>query len=172
MWRVMTKHHQRIEYKMQVPGHARCLIDGGFALIKMLYGRCDCDGIGHLEDVVSKSSSTFIAVRYPAWQWRSCKPYLSQFFKAVMGIRQYQHFSFNSDEPGIVSAQKTSGGIVEKIAILKDQEFSFDEIRQSAVLLASGISESRLRYIFSHFRPYVWPAFQVETCPDPSEVLN
>ena len=66
MWRVMTKHHQRIEYKMQVPGHARCLIDGGFALIKMLYGRCDCDGIGHLEDVVSKSSSTFIAVRYPA----------------------------------------------------------------------------------------------------------
>ena len=86
-----------------------------------------------------------------------------------MGIRQYQHFSFNSDEPGIVSAQKTSGGIVEKIAILKDQEFSFDEIRQSAVLLASGFSESRLRYIFS---PYVRPAFQVETCPDPSEVLN
>ncbi|XP_078328084.1 uncharacterized protein LOC144623518 [Crassostrea virginica] len=119
MWRVMTKQHHRIEYKMQVPGHARCLIDGGFALIKKLYRRCDWD-----------------------------------------------------DEPGIVSAQKTSGGIVEKIAILKDQEFSFDEIRRPAVLPASGLSESRLRYLFSHVRPYVRPAFQEETCPDPSEVLN
>ena len=172
MWRVMTKQHHRIEYKMQVPGHARCLIDGGFALIKKLYRRCDCDGIGQLEDVVNKSSSTNTAVRYPAWQWRSWKPYLTQFFKPVKGIRQYQHFSFNSDEPSIVSAQKTSGGIVEKIAILKDQGFSFDEIRRPAVLPASGLSESRLRYLFSHVRPYVRPAFQEETCPDPSEVLN
>ena len=33
-WRNMTGQHENIEYKMQVPGHARCLIDGGFALIK------------------------------------------------------------------------------------------------------------------------------------------
>ena len=61
---------------------------------------------------------------------------------------------------------------MEKIAILKDQEFSFDEIRRPAVLPASGLSESRLRYLFSHVRPYVRPAFQEETCPNPSEVLN
>ena len=42
----------------------------------------------------------------------------------MKGIHQYQHFSFNSNEPGIVSAQKTSGGILEKIVILKEQELS------------------------------------------------
>uniref|UniRef100_A0A8W8N980 DUF7869 domain-containing protein n=1 Tax=Magallana gigas TaxID=29159 RepID=A0A8W8N980_MAGGI len=89
MWRVMTKQHNRIEFKMQIPGHARCLIDGGFALLKKLYRRCDCDSIGQLEDVVNRSSTTNTAVRYPAWQWRSWKEYLGQFFKPVKGIRQY-----------------------------------------------------------------------------------
>lgn len=64
MWRVMTKQHNRIELKMQIPGHARCLIDGGFALLKKLYRRCDSDSIGQLEDVVNRSSTTNTAVRY------------------------------------------------------------------------------------------------------------
>lgn len=45
MWRVMTGRHERIEYMMQVPGHARCLVDSGFAALKILYMRCDCDSI-------------------------------------------------------------------------------------------------------------------------------
>lgn len=66
MWRVITK------FKMQIPGHGRCLIDGGFALIKKkLFRHCDGDGIGQIEDVVNRSSSTNTAVRYPEWQWRS-----------------------------------------------------------------------------------------------------
>lgn len=43
MWRVMTKQHNIIEFKIQIPGHAPCLVDGGFALLKKLYRRCDCD---------------------------------------------------------------------------------------------------------------------------------
>ena len=37
MWRVMTGQHSEIEYHMQVPGHARCLVDSGFGNIKTLY---------------------------------------------------------------------------------------------------------------------------------------
>lgn len=123
MWRVLTKHHNRIAFKMQIPGHARCLIDGGFAILMKLYRRCDCDSIRQLEDVVNRSSTTNTAVRYPAWQWRSMKEYLEQFFKPVKGIRQYQHFSFDSNEPGIVMAKKTCFRTEEKIEILKDQGF-------------------------------------------------
>lgn len=51
MWRVMTKQLNRIEVNMQIPGHVRCLIDEGFALLKKLYRRCDFKSIGQLEDV-------------------------------------------------------------------------------------------------------------------------
>lgn len=33
-----------------------------------------------------------------AWQWRASKEYLGQFYKPVKGIRQYQHFSCDSNE--------------------------------------------------------------------------
>lgn len=144
MWRVLTKHHNRIAFKMQIPGHARCLIDGGFAILMKLYRRCDCDSIRQLEDVVNRSSTTNTAVRYPAWQWRSMKEYLEQFFKPVKGIRQYQHFSFDSNEPGLVMAKKTCVRTEEKIEIFKDQRFQFREIRRPDVLPACGLSESRV----------------------------
>lgn len=87
----------------------------------------------------------------------------------MKGIRQYQHFSFDSNEPGIVTVKRTCDGTEEKIEILKDQGFQFREIRRPDVLPAGGLSESRVRYLFSHVRPFVRPAFQEETCPSPVE---
>ena len=37
MRRVLTCRHQEIEYLMQIPGHARCLVNGGFAHLKQRY---------------------------------------------------------------------------------------------------------------------------------------
>ena len=87
MWRVMTGRHEKIEYCMQIPGHARCLVDSGFACLKKLYRRSDCDTIGQLQDVVNKSSSTNTTVRYPTWQWMDWKAFLEPVFKSVKGIR-------------------------------------------------------------------------------------
>ena len=38
-WRVMTGRHRQITLHFQIPGHARCLVDAGFAYIKKLYRR-------------------------------------------------------------------------------------------------------------------------------------
>ena len=160
----MTGQHENIEYKMQVPGHARCLIDGGFALIKKLFRRSDCDGIGQLEDVVNRSSTTNVAVRFPAWQWRSWKTFLTQYFKPLKGIRQYQHFAFHANEPGVVTVQRTSSDNEQKINILKDRDHRFEQITRPAVVEPSGLSEMRIRYLYTHVRP-----FQDETCPSPQE---
>ncbi|XP_052268532.1 uncharacterized protein LOC127869913 [Dreissena polymorpha] len=86
-WRVLTRRHTSIEYMMQVPGHSRCLVDSGFAHIKKLYRRSDCDTIQQLEDIVDKSSTANEAVRYPTWRWRDWKTFLSTSFKAIPGIR-------------------------------------------------------------------------------------
>ncbi|KAH3786091.1 hypothetical protein DPMN_164192 [Dreissena polymorpha] len=54
-----------IEFLMQIPGHARCHVDSGFACVKKAYRR------NELAAVVDGSSSTNAAVRYPAWSWRN-----------------------------------------------------------------------------------------------------
>ena len=87
MWRVMTGRHKTIEYMMQVPGHARCLVDSGFACLKQRYRRTDCDNMDQLETTVSSSSKTNEAVRYPAWQWYDWKSFLGPVFKPIRGIR-------------------------------------------------------------------------------------
>jgi hypothetical protein len=71
--------------------------------MKTLLRRCDCDSIGQLEAIVNQSSSTNIAVRYlDSWNVVA-----AEYFKAINGplngMRQYQHFSFGSDESGIVN---------------------------------------------------------------------
>ena len=87
MWRVLTGRHQEIEYLMQIPGHARCLVDGGFAHLKQRYRKSDCDTLDQLQQVVDVSSSTNEAVRYPAWTWRNWKSFLSAKFRPVRGVR-------------------------------------------------------------------------------------
>ena len=87
MWRVMTGKHDQIEYMMQVPGHAQCLVDSGFASLKQKYSHLDCDTLDQLEDIVSMASSTNQVVRYPKWKWRDWKGYLSPVFKKLRGIR-------------------------------------------------------------------------------------
>ncbi|XP_053386664.1 uncharacterized protein LOC128550843 [Mercenaria mercenaria] len=87
MWRVMTGRHQEIEYHMQIPGHARCLVDSGFASLKKLYRRTDCDSLVQLQHVVDMSSATNEAVRYPSWQWRDWKSFLGPVIKPMRGIR-------------------------------------------------------------------------------------
>ena len=72
---------------MQVPGHARCLVDSGFASVKKLYRRTDCDTFDQLEEIVNKSSTTNEAVRYPAWQWRDWKAFLEPVFRPLPRIR-------------------------------------------------------------------------------------
>lgn len=68
-------------------GHARCHVDAGFASIKKLYRRTDCETIGQLEEVINRSCMANLAVRYPQWQWRNWKVFLGATFKPLKNIR-------------------------------------------------------------------------------------
>ncbi|XP_052265542.1 uncharacterized protein LOC127868025 isoform X2 [Dreissena polymorpha] len=86
MWRVMTGKHRKIEYQMQIPGHARCLVDSGFAHIKIKYHCHDCETREQLAEIVEGSSIGNMAVSYPQLSCRAWKEFLGQHFKPVIGI--------------------------------------------------------------------------------------
>jgi len=163
MWRILTGQHTQIQYLMQVPGHARCLIDGGFGMIKKLYRRSDCDSI---ESLVNNSSSTNCAVRYPAWCWRSWKHFLSQYFKPLKGIRKFQQFLFSDTEPGVVCAKESQSGDVTRYNIMKVTNQGISAERPP-MIEASGLSPARQAYLHNIVCPYVRPVHQHDTCPSP-----
>lgn len=163
----MTGQSSNIEFLMQLPGHARCHVDAGFASVKKLYRRTDCETIGQLEDVVNRSSSSNLAVRYPNWKWRNWKLFLEGTFKPLKSIRKYQYFRFSSDEPGVVTVKTNRDGNEEKMCILKDPRFRFVSWDRPAELQPPGLSQERHRYLYDHVRPYVRPALQNEFCAPP-----
>ena len=67
-------------------GHARCLVDAGFANIKKRYMVTNCETLTQLGAVVDESAFCNTSVCYPAWTWRRWKPFLEENFKAVPGI--------------------------------------------------------------------------------------
>ena len=56
----MTGRQRTIKYMMQIPGHARCHIDGGFGVLKQLYRRSDWDSIDQLEEVVNQHQTQML----------------------------------------------------------------------------------------------------------------
>ena len=99
-WRVMIGLHQEICLMMQIAGHARCLIDSGFAHIKRRYRRTDIDSLSQLASCVEKSAYSNRAELYKDgtgcnnWELRDWKTFLAQFFKSLKGITTYQHFRY------------------------------------------------------------------------------
>ncbi|XP_052797705.1 uncharacterized protein LOC128229867 [Mya arenaria] len=157
MWRVMTEQHSTIEYLMQIPGHAKCLVDSGFGNVKRLYRRTDCESLDQLEDVVNKSSYSNTAVRYPAWSWRNWKGFLGDHFKALNGIRKYQYFRFSSTEPGVVVVRTSRDAEEDTLNVLKDPAFRFETQAQPDVVQAAGFSHPRQESLYKCVRPYVRP---------------
>jgi hypothetical protein len=175
MWRTMVGLHNKVSYLMQVPGHARCLVDAGFGHAKKLYRRSDCDTLADVERVFANSSTTNEAVVYKQenganeWEWRAWKSFLGEHFKPFVGIRKYQQFQFDASRPGIVVARKGCGQPDEEFHILKNPEHRFASVVRPPVVQPGGLSSERARYLFKKVRPYVRPCHQDSTCPRPSE---
>ncbi|XP_060586615.1 uncharacterized protein LOC132742275 [Ruditapes philippinarum] len=51
-WRVNRGLHEH----MAIPGHTKCLVDGGFGRIKKLFKRSDCESLSQFADIVDKST--------------------------------------------------------------------------------------------------------------------
>ncbi|XP_052806316.1 uncharacterized protein LOC128235542 [Mya arenaria] len=147
LWRVMTGQQTGIELLMQIPGHARCHVDSGFATLKKAYIRHDTETLDELAGVVDRSSVTNVSVRYPQWIWRDWKSFLSRHFKSFVGIRKYQHFRFTASLPGIVIVKEKRGGEETHVNLLKDRSFRFLVDTRSEPVQAAGLSLNRKEYL-------------------------
>ena len=72
----------------------------------------------HLKETVEKLGK-FNMVQLFEWEWREWDKFFSLTFKPLSGIRQYQHFRFNRDLPGIVFTQEQCDSPESEQSLLK-----------------------------------------------------
>ncbi|XP_062571722.1 uncharacterized protein LOC134233742 [Saccostrea cucullata] len=167
-WRVLQGLHQQITFMMQIPGHARCLVDSSFAHIKRLYRRTDCNSIADLRNIVDKSCYSNNAVLFEeeeTWMWLDWMEFFSSTFSPLKGLRDYQHFRFTKDMPGFVLCRKSNDDEEIPFKLLKcDPEF-FDTNARPRTILPGGLTRERQKYLYQRIRPFVQDPWKDTTCP-------
>ena len=119
--------------------------------------------------MVGKSSSSSFPKLYNSgqgWQWYDWKGFLSQYFRKLTGIRKYAYFRFRQDKPGVVYVRQGIGDEETARCLLK-RGMEPPNAMCPAMLKPAGLTLDRQHYLFKQIRPFVRPACQDITCPEP-----
>ena len=143
-------------------------------LIKQKYRRSDCDTLEQLQSIVEDSASVNKAQLYQAprsshtaFQWHDWVSFLDERFKALHGIRSFQHFRFSSNSPGIVFFKETVNGEEREINLLCP---TYPQIRKTllpSTIKAAGLMLERKHYLYTSIHEHMWEPYKDITCPDP-----
>ena len=97
--------------------------------------------------------------------------FLSTHFRRLDGIKQYHHFRFERDHPGVVFLKKTATAEEETQCLLLD-DWSPSLADKPPLVPATGLSLERRRYLFDRIREYCRENSKYAVCPDPSLLIH
>ena len=170
MWRTLVGLNEEVILSFMRVGHTRCLVDACFGLLKKRYRASNCDSMQQLKETV-EASAKCNSVQLFQWEWREWDLFLSASFKPLPGIRQYYHFRFSKDSPGIVFTQEGCDSPVSEHSLLKRgvKASDFHLSCLPPILPPMGLSRERALYLHREIRPFVKAQHRDELCPCPAE---
>ena len=173
-WRVAIGLNKSCELSFMLPGHTRFSPDRFFGLIKRRYRRTDVSSLIEIAQLVEESTTGgqnkafVIGSEDPSkpFQYYDWAGFLSTFFTHIPHITSYHNFLFSKDHPSEVTVREFADTEEKKIVILKSG-ITIDKTALPSVLIPSGLSEQRKRYLFDEIRPFCDEKYQDVTCPEP-----
>ncbi|ETP25521.1 hypothetical protein F441_01599 [Phytophthora nicotianae CJ01A1] len=101
----LLKH---VDYKFFVKGHTRNSCDRGFGHIRKHVAKVDCYTVAQVVDAVKEAAANSVTVHIPrgSSQFKSYKGVLTELYKRLEGIQQYQIFSMDEVSIEVVSCRK------------------------------------------------------------------
>ena len=159
MWRVLTGLHQSIRLHFMITGHTKFSPDTCFGLIKRKFRRTDVSCLDNLARVVEESGACNICQLVGAQDGSTIVPsrdwagFLSSHFRRLDGIKQYHHFRFERDHPGVVFLKKTATAEEEQRVLLRGV-WSPSSADKPLPLTPSGLSLERQKYLYERIREY------------------
>ncbi|ETO62451.1 hypothetical protein F444_19633 [Phytophthora nicotianae P1976] len=101
----------RADYKFFVKGHTKNACDCGFGHIRKHVSRQDCWTTDHIISAVNNSatSNTTVHISRGNVFFKSFKPVVTELYKNLTSVQQYQVLSMVKDQPGVVLCRKGPG---------------------------------------------------------------
>jgi hypothetical protein len=170
-WLCITGKSQIIEVKFMIKGHTFFSPDSNFSHIKKKYRRSDAFSHEHLAEIVNKSSKTNRAEVLNSKHFFEYKDVLGKLFKDIPKITSYQHFQFNSANPGTIKLKESIGSDWISYNILKEN------IEQTKAYLKNlsfkrcvppGLTDIKQLDLYEKVRKYVPDEYKDNLCPKPS----
>ncbi|POM79984.1 Hypothetical protein PHPALM_2233 [Phytophthora palmivora] len=99
---------ERIDYKFFVKGRTKNSCDRGFGNIRRHVCRSDCWTMDHIISAVNEAATSSIAVHISRGNefFKSYKPLVTELYKKLVWVQQYQIFSMDATKPGVVQCKK------------------------------------------------------------------
>ncbi|KAM9472987.1 uncharacterized protein ACWYII_008090 [Salvelinus alpinus] len=101
----MHKLHHSLDLHFLITGHTKFACDWCFSLIKQRFRKTRVNTLSEIAGVVKDSTVTG---QHPTAGWTGWQQHLTLYFRPLPQFKQYQHFSVNALEPGVVVAKERS----------------------------------------------------------------
>ncbi|ETO75436.1 hypothetical protein F444_08947 [Phytophthora nicotianae P1976] len=127
---------ERVDYKFFVKGHTKNSCDRGFGHIRKHVSRQDCWTMDHIISAVNNSAISYTTVHISHGNafFKSYKPVVTELYKNLTGVQQYQVFSMAKDQPSIVVCRKgpdceaTSQGLWRRVDGVVTEDIKVDRM--------------------------------------------
>ncbi|ELT87533.1 hypothetical protein CAPTEDRAFT_192819 [Capitella teleta] len=154
-WRVAVGLHKSITLNFLVAGHTKFAPDWCFGLVKHSDATASCN-----EAAVVGTEDGHNNI--PVMDWQG---HFAGIGRDFHGIKQYQHFRFDWQHPGVVFFKTR----------ISDEEGSFKLFKDSPLpttaatpITPPGLSRERQAYLYENIRPFVEDEFKDVVCPPPA----
>ncbi|KAG6611229.1 uncharacterized protein IUM83_12759 [Phytophthora cinnamomi] len=161
---------EHVEFTFFVKGHTKNSCDRGFGHIRKHMATAECWTMSHVTGAVNAATSNSVTVHVPRGSdlFKSYKPVLTELYKRLDGVQQYQIFSMDSAKPGTVVCVKGPKSDVEEqdlrrkiggvlMAKEKVERIMTDDIE---VLPPPPVNAEKKVQMYKSIRPYVPDEFQ------------
>ena len=148
-----------------ITGHTKFAPDGCFGLLKQAFRRHAASSLEEFQYVVNESACSNSAQLVGTEDGASFVPvgdsqsHLSPFYRPLPGIKGYQHFRFDSAQPGKVSAETTFDMAINDSTV---------PTTAPAAVPAPGMSAQRQWYLYDSIKQFVSNEQKDVLCPLPS----
>lgn len=137
-----------------LPGHTKFAPDWGFGLLKQKFRKTKVNSLSELAEIVEASAvhnsaqivatedgTTFVTM----YDWTK---FLKPHFRKIKQIKSYQHFTVQSNKPGVVEVKKTAESSMKEVMMFKKNKTWFpDKEQMPTVIPPPGLSAERQWYL-------------------------
>ena len=155
-----------------ISGHTKFPPDACFGLVKRKFRQADVSSLDDLARVVEESAACNICQLVGAQDGSTIVPsrdragFLSSRFRLLDGIKQYHHFRFERDRPGVVFLKKTATAGEEQRVLLHGV-WSPSPVDKPPSITPASLSLERHKYLYDRIREYCREDTKELVCPNP-----